>query len=208
CVRGVFWLLSAAALVWGALYPCLWKSWVLVPTAVASVLFIVGLRLAWCAAIAYVLWAATTWKSGLVHDVLGCRTVAALGRLSLGAYLCSWMIVMHGVLSARNNLETAQAFLIRDFVANVALSYAGALLFYVACDGPAQSLCSLLRTLVIGREAARRRQSFDECDRKVRFLSELLGMESPRCAKELQHQQHVSRTLQRFSSLKDMVLHL
>lgn len=208
CVRGVFWLLSAAALVWGALYPCLWKSWVIVPTAAASVLFVVGLRLAWCAAIAYVLWAATTWKSGLVHDVLGCRTVAALGRLSLGAYLCSWMIVMHGVLSARNNLETAQAFLIRDFVANVALSYAGALLFYVACDGPAQSLCSLLRTLVIGREAARRRQSFDECDRKVRFLSELLGMESPRCAKELQHPQHVSRTLQRFSSLKDMVLHL
>ncbi|KAL3202252.1 hypothetical protein MRX96_042624 [Rhipicephalus microplus] len=185
CVRGVFWLLSAAALIWGALYPCLWKSWVPAPTAAASVLFIVGIRLAWCAAIAYVLWAATTWKSGLVHDVLGCRTVAALGRLSLGAYLCSWMIVMHGVLSARNNLESAQAFVIRDFVANVALSYA-----------------------VIGREAARRRQSFDECDRKVRFLSELLGMESPRCAKELQHQQHVSRTLQRFSSLKDMVLHL
>lgn len=208
CARGLFWLLSAAALAWGALYPCLWKSWVPVPTAAASVLFIVGLRLAWCGAVAYVLWAATTWKSGLVHDVLGCRTVAALGRLSLGAYLCSWMIVMHGVLSARNNPETAQAFLIRDFVANTVLSYAGALLFYVACDGPAQSLCSLLRTLVIGREAARRRQSFDECDRKVRFLSELLGMESPRCAKELQHQQHMSRTLQRFSSLKDMVLHL
>ncbi|XP_075746473.1 nose resistant to fluoxetine protein 6-like [Rhipicephalus microplus] len=205
CVRGVFWLLSAAALIWGVMYPCLWQSWVFAPTAAASVLFIVGIRLAWCAAIAYVLWAATTWKSGLVHDFLGCRTVAALGRLSLGAYLCSWMIVMHGVLSARNNLETAQAFVIRDFVANVALSYAGALVFYVACDGPAQSLCSLLRSAVIGREAARRRQSFDECDRKVRFLSELLGMESPRCAKELQHQ---SRTLQRFSSLKDMVLHL
>ncbi|XP_065286644.1 nose resistant to fluoxetine protein 6-like [Dermacentor albipictus] len=208
CVRGVFWLLSATALVWGALYPCLWTSWVPVSTAAASVLFIVGLRLVWCVAIAYVLWAATTWKSGLVRDVLGCRTVAALGRLSLGAYLCSWMIVMHGVLSARNNLENAQAFLIRDFVANTVLSYAGALLFYVVCDGPAQSLCSLLRTLVIGREAARRRQSFDECDRKVRFLSELLGMESPRTAKELQQPQHVSRTLQRFSSLKDMVLHL
>ncbi|XP_037565971.1 uncharacterized protein LOC119445764 [Dermacentor silvarum] len=208
CLRCVFWLLSAIGLVWGALYPCIWTSWVPVPTAAASVLFIVGLRLVWCVAIAYVLWTATTWKSGLVRDVLGCRTVAALGRLSLGAYLCSWMIVMHGVLSARNNPETAHAFLIRDFVANTVLSYAGALLFYVACDGPAQSLCSLLRTLVIGREAARRRQSFDECDRKVRFLSELLGMESPRTAKELQQQQPVSRTLQRFSSLKDMVLHL
>ncbi|KAK8780673.1 hypothetical protein V5799_017986 [Amblyomma americanum] len=144
----------------------------------------------------------------LVHDVLGCRTVAALGRLSLGAYLCSWMIAMHGVLSARHTLEAGQAFVVRDFVANTMLSYVAALLFYVACDGPAQSLCSLLRTLVIGREAARRRRSFDECDRKVRFLSELLGLEAPRSAKELPHQQYTSRTLQRISSLKDMVLHL
>lgn len=206
---GILWLLSAAILVWGVLYPCLWKSWVPAPTsAAATVLFIVGLRLAWCGAITFVLWAASTCKAGLVRYILECRTVAALGRLSLSAYLCSWMIAMHASLSPRNTPEIGPAFMLRDFVANTALSYAAALLFYVMCDGPAQSLCSLLRRMVIGREAARRRSSVDECDRKVRFLSELLGVDAPPSPTKEQQPHYSFKTLQRISSLKGIVLHL
>lgn len=209
CMRGILWLLTATILVWGAFYPCIWKSWVLDPTSAgAAVIFIVGLRLAWCGAVAFVLWAASTCKAGLVRYILECRTVAALGRLSLGAYLCSWMIAMHASLSPRNTPEIGQAFMLRDFVANTALSYAAALLFYVMCDGPAQSLCSLLRRVAIGREAARRRSSFDECDRKVRFLSELLGVDAPPSPTKEQPPQYGLKTLQRISSLKGMVLHL
>lgn len=209
CIRGIMWLLTAAILVWGAFYPCIWKSWVPAPTSAgAAVIFIVGMRLAWCGAIAFVLWGASMCKTGLVRYLLECRTVAALGRLSLGAYLCSWMIAMHASLAPRNTPEIGQAFMLRDFVANTALSYAAALLFYVMCDGPAQSLCSLLRRVAIGREAARRRSSFDECDRKVRFLSELLGVDAPPSPTKEQPPQYGLKTLQRISSLKGMVLHL
>lgn len=209
CTRGVLWLLSATILVWGALYPCLWKSWAPASTsAAAAVLFIVGLRLAWCGAIAFVLWAASTCKAGLVRYILECRTVAAIGRLSLSAYLCSWMIAMHASLSPRNTPEIGQAFMLRDFVANTALSYTAALVFYVMCDGPAQSICSLLRRMAIGREAARRRSSFDECDRKVRFLSELLGVDAPPSPTKEQQPPYGFKTLQRISSLKGIVLHL
>lgn len=87
---------------------------------------------------------------------------------------------------------------LREFAANSILSYAAAFLVYLLCDAPAESLCAFLRR----REGADRSLD-DGLDRRVRFLSQLLGVEpvvAPRAPP--------NKALRRITSLRDIVLHL